>query len=73
MTYQALAPDQVAFDRRWDAAQYRFIFALSFVVFFCGTALMRLFPNHWGESHGRSILAQAWEASGTAAQIAFSG
>jgi hypothetical protein len=34
---------------------------------------MRLMPNHWSDAHGRSILAQAWEASGTVAQFAFSG
>jgi hypothetical protein len=60
-------------DRRWDDLQFRVVFALSFPVFLVGAIAMRLVPNLSCDTPSRSVFAQAWEASGTTAQIAFSG
>ena len=60
-------------DRRWDDLQYRIVFALSLPVFFIGAVAMRLLPMLSHEAQTRSVFAQAWEAAGTTAQIAFSG
>jgi hypothetical protein len=62
-----------AVDRRWDDMQFRVVFALSFPVFLVGAVATRLIPNLGRETQNRSVFAQAWEASGTTAQIAFSG
>ncbi len=60
-------------DRRWDDLQFRIVFALSLPVFLVGAIAMRLIPNLSHDVANRSVFAQAWEASGTTAQIAFSG
>ena len=74
MTAQSYSPAlSTTTDRRWDATQFRVIFALSFVAFLVGAAAMRLSPKYWREAPHRSIFAQAWEASGTTAQFAFFG
>ena len=58
----------------WDSLHYRVIFALSFGIYFAAGMIRRLTPAFWrrAASH-KSILAEAWEASGTTARIAFSG
>ena len=63
----------VVVDRRWDDMQYRVVFALSLPVFLVGAIAMRLVPNLSRETPHGSVFAQAWEAAGTTAQIAFSG
>lgn len=73
MTAQSNIMTGGAVDRRWDDMQYRVVFALSLPVFLVGAIAMRLIPNLSGEVAPRSVFAQAWEASGTTAQIAFSG
>ncbi len=61
--------------RDWDSMQFHFIFALSFVFYLVTAIAARLTPQHWrnAASPHRSIFAQAKEAAGTTAQIAFYG
>ena len=61
-------------ERDWDSLQFRLIFALSFVVYLVAAVWARLTPGYWrhAATH-RSMFVEAWEASGTTAQIAFSG
>jgi hypothetical protein len=73
MTSYAFTAKSAVSARRLDNLQFRLIFAVSFVVFLTGALFIRLMPNHWKDNNRRSVFAQAWEASGTAAQIAFSG
>lgn len=73
MTDYAFAAKTVGHARRLDNLQFRLIFAVSFIIFLTGAIVLRLMPNHWKDNNRRSVFAQAWEASGTAAQIAFSG
>lgn len=61
-------------DRNWDSLQFRLIFALSFAVYLFAALGARLKPAFWrGAASHRSIFAEAWEASGTTAQLAFAG
>ncbi len=55
-----------------NSLQFRFIFSLSFVFHLVGGTVARLRPTFWQRAH-RSILIEAWEASGTIAQLAFVG
>lgn len=57
-----------------DSLQFRAIFAVSFVFYLAAAVGHRLTPNHWSTARGRrSIFAEAWEASGTTARMAFAG
>ncbi len=61
--------------RNWDSLQFRFIFALSFGFYLATAIAARFTPHFWqnAASKHRSIFAEAREAAGTTAQIAFYG
>ena len=61
--------------RDWDSMQFHFIFALSFVFYLFTSIAARLRPQFWQSAapKDRSIFAEAKEAAGTTAQIAFYG
>ena len=61
--------------RNWDSLQFRFIYALSFVFYLVTAIAARFTPHFWrnaGSKH-RSIFAEANEAAGNTARIAFYG
>ena len=76
MSIQILSATTAPLGARFDNLQFRLVFSLSLPVFLIAAGLSRLNPRFWREgraSQRRSILAEAWEASGTMTQIAFAG
>ena len=60
--------------RNWDSLQFRFIFALSFLFYLVTAIAARFTPHFWrAAATHRSIFAEANEAAGTTARIAFYG
>ena len=55
-----------------NSLHFHLIFVLSFAAHLVGGMFVRLRPTFWRHAH-RSILVEAWEASGTIAQLAFVG
>ena len=63
-----------AFASDWDGVQFKLIFAFCLAFYMASAVLARLDPRFWRRpAPRRSVFAEAWEASGTTARIAFSG
>ena len=58
--------------RTRNSLQFRLIFLASFAICLVAGVAARLRPAFWQGAH-RSILVEAWQASGTIAQLAFVG
>ena len=64
-------PDRERHHR--NSLQHRVIFSMSFAVYVLVGAALRLVPAFLSGSRHRSLLAEAWAASDTIAQLAFAG
>ncbi len=71
---RARAPAAPAVEHRRDDLQFKLIFSFCLAFHLPAAVLVRLDPRSWrAASPRRSAFAEAWEASGTTARIAFSG
>ena len=60
--------------RDWDGVQFRALVLLCLPVHLMAAAAARLTPSFWSGSRIRApLFAEAWQASGTTARIAFAG
>ncbi len=61
--------------RDWESLQFQVIFALSFGFYLVTAVAARFTPHFWHNATAkrRSIFAEAKQAAGTTAQIAFYG
>ncbi len=73
-TMASRALDAPSVGQNWDSLQFKLIFSLCLAFYLTAAVLARLDPRSWRRARlRRSAFAEAWEASGTTARIAFSG